>query len=122
MKSVEDRIARAYQDSQQATINLIFAELALGLTFCKITSYEVKKGEKFNADLNLARMALNATEIHVDRKDETSGVRSNDGAGRTTQIRAGRIGTEMAPEVTSRESFPSTAFNERVDRRFCSRV
>jgi hypothetical protein len=37
MESVEDRIARAYQNSQLAAINLIFAELALGLTFCKIT-------------------------------------------------------------------------------------
>lgn len=62
MESVEDRIARAYQDGQQAAINLIFAELALGLTFCKTTSHEPKKGEKFNADLNRARMVLNAAE------------------------------------------------------------
>ena len=62
MESVEDRIARAYQDSQQAAITLIFAELALGLTFCKITSHEPKKDETYNAGLNRARMALNAAE------------------------------------------------------------
>jgi hypothetical protein len=62
MESIEDRIARAYQDSQQAAINLVFAELALGLTFCKITAHEPRKGEKYNAGLNRARMALNAAE------------------------------------------------------------
>lgn len=62
MESVEDRIARVYQDGQQAAINLIFAELALGLTFCETTSHDPKKGEKFNAGLNRARMVLNAAE------------------------------------------------------------
>jgi hypothetical protein len=62
MESVEDRIARAYQNSQLAAINLIFAELALGLTFCKITENEPKAHEHYTAGLKRARMALAAAE------------------------------------------------------------
>jgi hypothetical protein len=58
MESLDEQIRRLYEHNQRAATNLVFAEIDIGLTFCRISKSTPKSGKKYERALRRAREAL----------------------------------------------------------------
>ena len=67
MDGMEERLRQLFKNNQEAASNLVFAELDIGLTFCKLAQRFPVEAEKFERSVGRARNALALAEKYMWR-------------------------------------------------------
>ena len=86
-RSLEQRVQAALEGSRKAAMELVFTEVALGLTFCRIANSVPTTDKRYSAGLQSAKTALEVANKYMWKlKMDHPHLRSDDGTNRTPAI------------------------------------